>query len=357
MIVRDLAIANHYVMREHTPYRLMEAAANGLFRHFEVGPGFGSARRAIPPAPFHEMQSAASRVYLEVSPRAIAFDGVAPFRNLPFEFHFGERSSLRQIHLHAVSRGLDVADVHQAGQSRGPETRDGSAASIQRQMIASPLVQPAWRHDPGVLAVEIALLRTRNRGLVPGMVLVHGIAQGIGFHKSFGVFPVIVIRTAQQNADVQIDIDQVRGDQLAIHDDAGRDKHLVAPVRHVLVGVVAMIGIVERAPAAQQDPPSSDFFVTRQSVVEEVEQIVVQRDDLLHELHILHQTNQIVGEELNRRNGPDSAWIKSRWMNMASFHQAEHFARHAAHLQSFPIELARKGIQRRHDVCNGAIAM
>ena len=74
-------------------------------------------------------------------------------------------------------------------------------------MIASPLVQPAWRHHPGVLAAEIALLRTRNRRLVPGMVLVHGIAQGIGFHKSFGVLPVIVIRTAEQNADVQIDID------------------------------------------------------------------------------------------------------------------------------------------------------
>ena len=107
-----------------------------------------------------------------------------------------------------MSRSLDVADVHQSGQSRGPETRDGSATSIQGKMIASPLVQPAWRHHPGVLAVEIALLRTRNRGLVPGMVLVHGIAQGIGLHESFGVLPVIVIRTAEQNADVQIDIDK-----------------------------------------------------------------------------------------------------------------------------------------------------
>ena len=80
----------------------------------------------------------------------------------------------------------------------------------------------------------------------------------------------------------------------------------------------------------------------------------MQRDDLLHELHILHQTNQIVGEELDRRNGANSAGVKSRWMNMASFHQAEHLTRHAAHLQSFPIERAGEGIQRRHDVGDGA---
>ena len=35
---------------------------------------------------------------------------------------------------------------------------------------------------------------------------------------------------------------------------------------HVLVGVVAMIGIVERSPAAEQNSPLPDFLVTRQGL-------------------------------------------------------------------------------------------
>ena len=69
----------------------------------------------------------------------------------------------------------------------------------------------------------------------------------------------------------------------------GRDEHRLAPLVHVLVGVVADVGVVERAPAAEQDAPPADFFVAGQGLVEEVEQVVVQRHDLLHELDVLHQ--------------------------------------------------------------------
>ena len=37
----------------------------------------------------------------------------------------------------------------------------------------------------------------------------------------------------------EIDVDQVRGHELAVDDDAGRDEHGVAPFVHVLVGVIA----------------------------------------------------------------------------------------------------------------------
>jgi hypothetical protein len=43
------------------------------------------------------------------------------------------------------------------------------------------------------------------------------------------VLPVVVIRAAQQDADVEVDVDQVGGDQLAVDDDAGRDEHRLAP--------------------------------------------------------------------------------------------------------------------------------
>ena len=137
----------------------------------------------------------------------------------------------------------------------------------------------------------------------------------------------------------------------------GRDEHAPAPVRHVLVGVVADIRIVERSPAGQQDSPPSDFFVTGQSVIEEVEQVVVQRNDFLHELHILHQADKIVGKQLDSWHRADAARIERGRMNVPAFHQAEHFARHAAHDQGFAIERSGKWIQRGHDVGDGAVAM
>ena len=83
----------------------------------------------------------------------------------------------------------------------------------------------------------------------------------------------------------------------------------------------------------------------------------MQRNDLLHELHILHQTHQIIGEELDGRHRADAAGIQRGRMHMAAFHQAEHLARHAAHGQRFAIERAGEWIQRRHDVGDRAVTM
>src|SRR6202046_142675 len=38
MIVRDLAFANHHMMRQDASHRFVETATNGLFRHFEIRP-------------------------------------------------------------------------------------------------------------------------------------------------------------------------------------------------------------------------------------------------------------------------------------------------------------------------------
>ena len=72
----------------------------------------------------------------------------------------------------------------------------------------------------------------------------------------------------------------------------------------------------------------------------------MQRHDFLHELDILHQPHQVVGEELNRGHGANAAGIERGGMHVPAFHQAEHFARHAAHLQRFAVERAGEGIQR-----------
>ena len=52
---------------------------------------------------------------------------------------------------------------------------------------------------------------------------------------------------------------------------------------------VADVGVLERAPAAEQDAAAADLLVAGQRLVEEVEQVVVQRHDLLHELDVPHQ--------------------------------------------------------------------
>src|SRR5271165_5174553 len=176
VIVGDLAFFDHDVVRKNAAHRFVEAAADGLLWNLELSPGFGVSRMQFRQRLFHKVQSSASRVDLEVRPCTVAFDGIAPLGNLPLELNLRQRSSLRQIHLDAVAGGLDVADVDQPSQRGGPEAGDGAASGIHRQMIASSLIEPARRHHPGIFPAEVTLLWPRNRGLIPGMVLVHRIA-------------------------------------------------------------------------------------------------------------------------------------------------------------------------------------
>ena len=169
--------------------------------------------------------------------------------------------------------------------------------------------------------------------------------------------PVVVVRAAQQDANAEIDLHQVGGDQLAVDHDSGGDVHRPAPLGHVLVGVIADVGVLERAPAAQQDAPAADLLVAGQRLVEEVEEVVVQRHDLLHELDVLHQPDEVVGEELDRGHRADASRIKGRRVDVPAFHQAEHLAGHPAHLQGFAIETAGERVEGPHDVGDRAIAV
>ena len=133
------SLADDHVMREHAANRFVKAAADGLFRNFEVGPGSGSCRHAALQRPLRKIERRRSRIGLEVGPRAVALNGIAPLRNLPFELHLGLRCSLRQIHLHATPRRLDVADVDHPSERSRPQSRDRPSASVQRQMIVGRL--------------------------------------------------------------------------------------------------------------------------------------------------------------------------------------------------------------------------
>ena len=145
--------------------------------------------------------------------------------------------------------------------------------------------------------------------------------------------------------------------QLAVDHHAGRDEHRVAPALHVLVGEVAVLGILEGAPAAQQRAPQTDLLVAGQRLVEEVEEIVVHRHDLLHELDVAHQPGDVVGHQLDGGDRADTARVQRGGVNVLALHQAEHLSRPAADHQRLTVELAGERIQGPHDVGDGAVAV
>ena len=76
------------------------------------------------------------------------------------------------------------------------------------------------------------------------MTSIDRVAERIFLDEHLFAGPVVVIGAAEQDADVEVDVYQVRGHELAVDHDARRDEHGIAPVIHVLVLVVADIGIV-----------------------------------------------------------------------------------------------------------------
>ena len=114
-------------------------------------------------------------VRLEVGAGPVALDGVAPLRDLPLELDRSLERGLGQVDLHAAAGGLHVADVDQAGQRRRPQPGERAAAGVEREVVRA--VVPARRHHPGVLVVEVALLRPRVGVLVPRVPPVDRVAR------------------------------------------------------------------------------------------------------------------------------------------------------------------------------------
>ena len=208
-------------------------------------------------------------------------------------------------------------------------------------------VEPARRHHPAVLVVHVALLRLGVGVLVPRVTPVDRVAQRIVLDEHLLVGPVVVIAAAQQDSDAEVDVDQGVGDQLAVDHDAWGDEHRVAPRLHVLVGEVADLGILEGTPATQQGPAQPDLLVAGQRLVEEVEEVVVHRHDLLHELDVAHQPGDVVGHQLDGGDGADPAGVQRGGVHVPALHQAEHLSRPAADQQRLAVELAGERVERR----------
>ena len=81
----------------------------------------------------------------------------------------------------------------------------------------------------------------------------------------------------------------------------------------------------------------------------------MQRYDPLHELHVPHQADVVVGEQLDGGGGADAPRVQGRGMDVAALHQAEHLPGPPADLQRLPVELARERVERPHDVADEAV--
>src|SRR5258705_444152 len=95
VIVRDLAVADHEVVREHAANGLVESAADRVVGHLEFlehldVAGVHTLERLV-----DEIQRHRRRVGDEVRARAVAFDRVRALRDLPLELDLAERCRLR----------------------------------------------------------------------------------------------------------------------------------------------------------------------------------------------------------------------------------------------------------------------
>src|SRR5262249_19571777 len=112
MVIGDFAVADDYVMRQHATDGLMEPAGDGFVGDLELRPGFGAAGMNFLQALLYKVQRAGRRVGLEISPRPVALDGVAPLWNLPLEFGFTFAGGLGQVDLHTLAGSLDISNIH-----------------------------------------------------------------------------------------------------------------------------------------------------------------------------------------------------------------------------------------------------
>ncbi len=169
--------------------------------------------------------------------------------------------------------------------------------------------------------------------------------------------PVVEVRRAEQDADLEVDVHEIRGDQLAADRDPGRDVALVAPLVHVLVGRVGVVRVVEGAPVDEIGLAIADHVVPRQLPQEEVVEVVVHRHASLHVVEVAHEPHVVVGQRLVRDVRRAAARHDRRRVRVPAAEEAVHLARVPGHLEGLQVEVAGERVERAHDVGDRPVAV
>jgi len=86
VIIGDSSPADDHVMTKSSPHSLMKTATDGVIGNFELIPSFQATGVNLLQGLVDEMKRRGRRKGLEIRAGAVAFKGVAPFRDVPFEF-------------------------------------------------------------------------------------------------------------------------------------------------------------------------------------------------------------------------------------------------------------------------------
>jgi hypothetical protein len=259
--------------------------------------------------------------------------------------------------LEALTGGLEVADIDEAGLRRDPLTRERPAAGVARHVAVVALVIHPRRDDPRVLVGEVALLRLREGLLVPRVILVDRVPKWVVSDEGLLVFPTVEVRTPQEDPHRQVDLDEVGRDQFTVEDKARGDKSLASPVGHAVVAVVNVVGVVERAPADDVRVAVAHTLVAGEGLVEEVVEVVVHRHGALAVLDVAHEAHVVVGERLVGDVGATATWEDRRRVRVASAEEAVHLARVPGDLEGLEVEAPREWVERPHDVGDRLVAV
>src|SRR5690349_18150931 len=106
------------------------------------------------------------------------------------------------------------------------------------------------------------------------MPSIDGIPQRIMRNEHFPLrHPVLVIGGAEKDADAEVNVHQIGGNELAIDDNARSDEHRPAPIIHRSIFVIAYLRALEGTPTAKKNAALAHPLVAGQRLVEKVEEI------------------------------------------------------------------------------------
>ena len=252
-------------------------------------------------------------------------------------------------HAKAVAGGADVRVVLQvASECGGPHT--AIDAGLHRHPI------PTGSGVPGVLLFEVLALGARDRDLVHHVIRAERVTQRIGIEALWTVLrPVVVVAVLDELFDAHVDLGEVGGDELAVHDDAGRRVAGVAPRVDIGVGGVVDIWVVPDAGLNEIRGTQANQLVIGVGFEEEVANVVPPASKALRVIKDLGELGVELVERRCRDRGRDAAWHQRRWVRELAEHQGAHDATDAGVFERLEVDLTLERVHGIHDVFDGLV--
>ncbi len=266
---------------------------------------------------------------------------------MPLQLQLRQRT-LRQQHLEAVARGLDVGVLRQQpGQGRVPHP--GRGFGVHRRPV------PPRRGGPGVLLPPVRGLRPRPGLLVPRVIRAQGGPEGIRLEPV--AVPALVEGVLDELLHPEVDVLELGGHQLPVHYDPRRGPPPLAPLVAVLVGRIIGLRVVPEPVVYEVRRRAPYFPVAGVGVVEEVDDVVVDRRGLLAVVEELLQPQvHLVHGRVADRRAHAPRHHRLRVGEFAAYQDVRLF-RDAGLVQRLEVQGAGESVHVPHDLPDGPVAV